>query len=105
MNNKVTQEKINALLNSAETEEYTFHGKQHVVSYRFPNGFAIIGVGSCVDPANFDIELGRKYAREQVENRLWELEGYLLQEDLFRSECHERSLNRLFPKQTNGGDR
>jgi hypothetical protein len=77
--NKVTQEHINQLLDYAETEEYTFHGKQHVVSYKFPNGFAIIGVGSCVDPANFDIELGRKYAREQVENKLWELEGYLLQ--------------------------
>lgn len=77
--NKITQEHINQLLDSAETEEYAFHGKQHVVSYKFSNGFAIIGVGSCVDPANFDIELGRKYAREQVENKLWELEGYLLQ--------------------------
>jgi hypothetical protein len=77
--NKITQEHINHLLDSAETEEHTFHGKQHVVSYKFTNGFAIIGVGSCVDPANFDIELGRKYAREQVENKLWELEGYLLQ--------------------------
>ena len=73
--NKITQEHINQLLDSAVTEECTFHGKQHVVSYKFPNGFAIIGVCSCVDPANFNIELGRKYAREQVESKLWELEG------------------------------
>ena len=32
--NKVTQEHINQLLDYAETEEYTFHGKQHVVSYK-----------------------------------------------------------------------
>jgi GH24 family phage-related lysozyme (muramidase) len=77
--NKITPEHIQTLLDSAETEEYTFHSKQHAVSYKFPNGFAIIGIGSYVDPANFDIELGRKYAREQVERKLWELEGYLLQ--------------------------
>ena len=77
--NAITQEHINQLLDSAEIEEHTFHGKQHVVSYKLPNGFAVIGVGSCVDPANFDVEFGRKYAREQVENKLWELEGYVLQ--------------------------
>ena len=79
---RVTQAQIDRLLDSAETEEYTFHGKQHVVSYKFPSGFAIVGVGSCVNPACFDIELGRKYAREQVESKLWELEGYLLQNSL-----------------------
>jgi hypothetical protein len=75
---KISSDCIEALLNSAEIEEHTFHGKQHVVSYKFSNGFAVVGVGSCVKPENFDIELGRKYAREQVENKLWELEGYLL---------------------------
>lgn len=75
---EISADCIEALLNSAEIEEYTFHGKQHVVSYKFPNNFVVFGVGSCVNPENFDIELGRKYAREQVENKLWELEGYLL---------------------------
>ncbi len=83
MPNKVTIDQINSLLDKSETQEYTFHGKQHVVSYKLPSGFAIIGVGSCVDPVNFDIELGRKYARDQVIDKLWELEGYMLQNQLF----------------------
>ena len=48
-----------------------------------PNGFQIAyGESACVDPDNFDFELGKKYAKERAmqaaDNKLWELEGYLL---------------------------
>tara|TARA_R110000851_G_C13101812_1_gene568624 strand:+ start:3423 stop:3719 length:297 start_codon:yes stop_codon:yes gene_type:complete len=48
-----------------------------------PNGFSVgSGKSACVDPANFDYELGCKYARENAEadakNTIWQLEGYLL---------------------------
>ena len=39
-------------------------------------------VMACVDPRNFNAELGAKYGIEKTEkaarNKLWELEGYLL---------------------------
>ena len=83
-NNTVTIEQIQSLLNSAETEEAVFWDKEVVVSYRFPTrgGFTVIGRGACVDPANFDIEIGRQVARKEVESKLWQLEGYLLQIEL-----------------------
>lgn len=77
--NTVTQEQINAMLDEAETQEHVFWGKEVCVSYKLKNGFTILGRGACVDPANFDIEIGRKVAREQIENKLWQLEGYRLQ--------------------------
>jgi hypothetical protein len=82
--NRVTQEEIDALLDSAETEEHTFWGKELVVSYRFPSrgGFTVSGRAPCVDPANFDLEIGRKVAREKVADQLWQLEGYRLQLEL-----------------------
>lgn len=48
-----------------------------------PNGFQVgYGESACVDPSNFDAALGEKYAKERclhnAENKLWELEGYLL---------------------------
>jgi hypothetical protein len=48
-----------------------------------PNGFQVgYGDSACVDPANFDFDLGKKYAKERcltnATNKLWELEGYLL---------------------------
>jgi hypothetical protein len=83
--NRVTIEKIQKLLNEAETEEHVFWGKVLVVSYKLPNGFTLEGVGSCVDPANFDLEIGRMIARKKVEDQMWLLEGYKLQEELFKA--------------------
>jgi len=82
MTNKITPEHIAELMATVETQEATFFGKEVVVSCRFPtrNGFTVIGRGACVDPANFDIEVGRKVAMKEVEQKLWMLEGYLLQQ-------------------------
>ena len=77
--NKITKEQIENLLDSAEIDEHVFWNKDLVVSYKLPCGFSIIGRGACVDPANFDLEIGRNVARQQVEDKLWELEGYRLQ--------------------------
>jgi len=81
-NNRVTQERIDALLNAAETQEYIFWNKELVVSYKFPSGFTISGRAACIDPANFNLEVGRKIAREKVESELWQLEGYVKQVEL-----------------------
>ena len=48
-----------------------------------PNGFQVgYGESACVDPENFDVALGEKYAKEravnEAKNTLWKLEGYLL---------------------------
>lgn len=48
-----------------------------------PNGFTVgTGEAACLDPNNFDLELGKKYAQERAivdaTNELWKLEGYLL---------------------------
>lgn len=81
--NRVTQEQIDELLNSALTEEHIFWGKELAVSYKLVNGFTVLGRAACVDPANFNMELGRKYAREDAADQLWKLEGYLLQNTLY----------------------
>jgi len=84
MENKVTREQIDQLLDEAETQESVFWDKELVVSYRLKkNGFTLIGRAACVDPANFDLEIGRRVAREMAAKTLWQLEGYLLQQELF----------------------
>lgn len=82
--NKVTSEQITSLLDSAETQEHVFWDKELVVSYKLSSGFTICGRGACVDPANFDLEIGREVARKDAENQLWKLEGYLLQNRLHK---------------------
>lgn len=77
--NKITKEQIEILLDNAQTQEAVFWDKELVVSYKLESGFTVLGRGACVDPNNFDLDLGRKIAREDAENKLWQLEGYRLQ--------------------------
>lgn len=46
------------------------------------NGFVILGTSGCVDPTKFNKALGEKYAYEKAIDKAWELEGYLLAEEL-----------------------
>lgn len=76
---KVTQTEIDLLLNSADVQVRTEFGKCTVVTVRLRNGFILTESSACVDPANYDVELGKKLCFQHIENRLWELEGYALQ--------------------------
>lgn len=76
----VTQEQIDNILSNSKFK--TFHrifGKQCVVVALLPNGFTIVGESACVDPNNYDETIGRELALKDIENQLWMLEGYLLQ--------------------------
>ena len=84
MSNTVTKEQIGALLDEADKEERIFWDKELCVSYKLKCGFTILGRAACVDPRNFDIQIGRMYAREDAENQLWMLEGYMLQNKLYQ---------------------
>ena len=76
---KVTQAEIDLLLNSADVQVRTEFGKCTVATVRLRNGFILTESSACVDPANYDAELGKRLCLQHIENRLWELEGYALQ--------------------------
>lgn len=46
------------------------------------NGFTVTGESAAVSPENFDEEIGRKIARAEARDKIWQLEGYLLRERL-----------------------
>lgn len=46
------------------------------------NGFIVTGESAAASPANFDVELGRKIARDNARNKIWAFEGYLLRQKL-----------------------
>jgi hypothetical protein len=47
------------------------------------NGFSVIGESAAVSSENFDAEIGRKIARQHARDKIWALEGYLLQDKLW----------------------
>jgi len=46
------------------------------------NGFTVIGKAAPADPANFNPQLGAKFAREDAVRQLWPLMGYALRDRL-----------------------
>ena len=84
---KINAGQIQKMLKEAQTQETIYFGKCLVVVYKLRNGFCLVGVGVCVDPENFDIEIGRQVAYGQVIDQLFKLEGYLLQNQLFQAEA------------------
>ena len=53
-----------------------------VCMLRLRNGYTVTGESAAASPTNFDVELGRKIARDNARNKIWALEGYLLREHL-----------------------
>jgi hypothetical protein len=76
---KVTSDRINELMGKSEFRSTQMFDKTTVVSCKLPNGFVISESSSCVDPKDYDHELGVHICKKRIENRLWELEGYLAQ--------------------------
>ena len=50
------------------------------------NGYSVRGESACVDPRNFNIEIGKGLSYKQAFDKIWPLEGYLLAESRYRKE-------------------
>ena len=85
---RVTTQHIDALVASLAYETARVpNTTSTIATARLPSGFVVgIGHSACVSPANFDAELGRKYAIEDASKKardaLWQFEGYLLAHQL-----------------------
>lgn len=42
------------------------------------NGYSIRGESACVDPRNFNVEIGKGLSYKDAFGKIWALEGYLL---------------------------
>lgn len=80
--NTVTPKQIQALMADSTFETAKMGQKTCVVVCTLPSGFEVVGTGSCVDPANYDHETGVQIAKKKIEDKLWELLGYVLQNQL-----------------------
>jgi hypothetical protein len=77
--NRVTVMDIHAKI-KASTYTRLPDGKTTLCQLTLENGFTVLGTSACVDPKNFNVAEGEKYAYENAFNEIWVLEGYLLQQ-------------------------
>jgi len=83
MKNSITLEHLISLIDG--TEYTVFKNKQTVCCLTLKNGFTVIGESACVDPTNYDETRGREIAKKDAIHNMWMIEGYRLQEDLYRA--------------------
>lgn len=80
---RITPEQISTLMNEAECQVvHRMFDKQCIVVAKLRNGFTIVGESACIDPSDYNEEIGFNLAKARIEQRLWELEGYALQKSL-----------------------
>ena len=77
-NIKVTQEQVDGFIKT--TEVMTIGEKTTLVHATLQNGFTITKTSACVDPENYDENIGAEICLEHIKNEVWYLLGFLLQQ-------------------------
>lgn len=75
----VKQEQIDEIFNNSKFHVSTMLGKITIVVMELPCGFTLVESSACVDPANYDETIGAEICKARFKDRLWYLEGYMLQ--------------------------
>lgn len=80
---RITNDQISDIMAKVVYHTYVVPNTTTTVAVAMIEGFTLCQeITACVDPANFNEELGAKYATQKAEssarNKLWELEGYKL---------------------------
>lgn len=82
---RISKEDIESVI--AKEEYHIFPDSQVTVCcLTLKNGFNTIGESACVDPENFNKELGEQIARGKAFQEIWKLEAYLLKQQIFEAE-------------------
>ena len=80
--NSITAERVQDIIDNCELEIFTIFDKCTVVACKLPNGFVIVESSACVDPRNYDEEQGAYICFDKIVDKIWELEGYSLQNEV-----------------------
>ncbi len=85
---RVTEALITAKIDDVEylmpeiVNDYGSDDMTTICKIRMRNGFVFIGHSTPASKANFDEEVGKRYAYENAFKQIWTHEGYLLRETL-----------------------
>lgn len=80
--NRVTLKSIEDKIASMEYLHSLVAPHYTIALVHMKNGFVVTGQSAPADSKNFDLELGKRFAREDALRKVWALEGYLLREQL-----------------------
>ena len=74
---KVSQDMVDRFMGAVASSQ--LDNKTTLVSATMATGFVQHEVSSCVDPQNYDHELGTQIATDRIKDSIWKLLGFVLQ--------------------------
>lgn len=73
----IGQKMVDEFISHCETK--TIGNRTTVIRCVLRNGFVIVESSSCVDPKNYSEDMGKEICMKKIEDKIWELLGFLLQ--------------------------
>lgn len=80
--NRVTLDSIKNKIQRVDYINPDIAPQMTIALVKMENGYIVVGKAAPADPANFNKELGEKFAYEDAVRQIWPLEGYRLCNDL-----------------------
>lgn len=74
---RITQEHIDRIIEDSTVHIYDEFGNCTVVVMQLPNGYVLVESSGCIDPDEYDHDLGIDCCVKALERRIWQLEGYI----------------------------
>ncbi len=88
--NTVTQAEVNENMRDVIVRTVVeFEKPTTYVTIRMKNGFTLRESTTCVDPANYNEEIGRDICLKRIEAKVWYLLGYALQERMYQQRLNQ----------------
>ena len=75
MSFKIPEKYIDDLIEKSDVDVFETHTTT-IVALTLPNGFTIVDSSGCIDPKEYNKELGIKNAMTAIKRKVWQLEGY-----------------------------
>lgn len=76
-NNTIQEYNVNEFIAHYDVRQWG--DKTTIVNATLANGFIITEASSCVDPENFNMNIGSSICKERIRNQVWGFLGFMLQ--------------------------
>jgi len=80
---RVTQDDIDSTLLASTWSVSKIGQKTTVALLTLPSGFEIVGTSACVDPANYNEDIGSDIAKRRCIDKLWAINGVFFEYELW----------------------
>lgn len=73
---KIPESVIDEIIAKSAVHAFKEYDSCTVVTMRLPNGYVLVESSGCIDPAEYDHDLGVEICMKALKRRIWQLEGY-----------------------------